>query len=221
MGEEDNRKLGTMEPFLPRVIRLRAPVPDSITHCFQKLQAGNPDATQVLWQAYFGRLVALARKKMEGRVRRMNDEEDVALSAFYSFCRGVEGGRYPQIHDRNDLWNLLVSITLHKALHVLRDEGRKKRGGDVQIYGNHSEDSEVDLLEQMISHEPTPEVAVQFVEDVETLLNQLPNQELVDLALLKMDGYTNAEIAEQWKKAERTVERKLNLIRKIWAQELR
>ncbi len=85
MVEEDNRKLGNYGTVSSSRHQLRAPVPDSITHCFQKLQAGN-----LMQRRSCGRRtlegLALARKKMEGRVRRMNDEEDVALSAFRSFC---------------------------------------------------------------------------------------------------------------------------------------
>src|SRR5271165_6376539 len=60
---------------------------------------------------------------------RAGDLEDVALSAFASFCRGVEGGRFPQLADRDDLWRLLVTITARKALHLARDERNQKRGG--------------------------------------------------------------------------------------------
>ncbi len=192
----------------------------SITQCFHKLCDGDNAAAQQLWEAYFDRLVELARRKIQGAKRLIADEEDVALSAFRSFCFAAQHGRYPLLSDRSDLWNLLVSITIHKALHVLRNESRKKRGGGQQVLGNNSGYSDFDLIEQLIGNEPTPEVAVQVVEDAESLLNQLPSQELVELATLKLDGYTNAEIAARWQKTERTVERKLNLIRKIWSKEL-
>ena len=60
----------------------------SVTHWINQLKAGDPDAAQKLWERYFRRLVSLARKK-----RRAADEEDVALSAFDSFCRGAEQDR--------------------------------------------------------------------------------------------------------------------------------
>src|SRR5262249_52428612 len=102
---------------------------DSPTIWVEQLRTGRPDAAQKLWQAYFERLVRLARQRVQGRLRRTSDEEDVALSAFNSFCQGIEAGRFPQINDRDDLWRLLVTITLHKVLHLARDQGRQKRGG--------------------------------------------------------------------------------------------
>jgi DNA-directed RNA polymerase specialized sigma24 family protein len=172
-----------------------------------------------LWESYYQKLVGIARSKLRGRVRLVGDEEDVALSAFKSFCHGMEGGRFPDLNDRDDLWNLLVTITLHKVVHLVRDEDRQKRGGGQKFVVADPANSSADLLQQLVDAEPTPDVVVQVAEEAERLLDCLPSQELVELALLKMEGYTNDEIAKRWQKAERTVERKLNLIRKIWAKD--
>ena len=67
--------------------------PRSVTHWIGQLRAGDPVAAQHLWEGYFRRLVGLARGKLQGLPRRAADEEDVALSAFASFYRGVECGR--------------------------------------------------------------------------------------------------------------------------------
>src|SRR5262249_5902247 len=103
----------------------------SVTRWFDPLQAGDPAAAQQLWERYFRRMVNLARKKLQGLPRRAADEEDVALSAFDSFCRGAEAGRFPQLLDRDSLWRLLVTLTVRKAAHLRRDESRLKRGGGV------------------------------------------------------------------------------------------
>lgn len=71
-------------------------------------------------------------------------------------------------------------------------------------------------VEQLVGQEPTPDLAAQVAEEYERLLKQLPGQDLVELAILKMEGYTNDEIAVKWGKAVRTVERKLQLIRRVW-----
>ena len=91
------------------------PTADPVTLWIGQLQAGDPAATRPLWDRYFHRLVGLARKRLRGSPRRAADEEDVALSAFASFCRGVEHGRFPRLEDQDDLWRLLVTITARKA----------------------------------------------------------------------------------------------------------
>jgi hypothetical protein len=76
--------------------------PGSITCWIRDLKAGQRTATQPLWEHYFQQLVARASQKLAGLPRRA-DEEDVALSAFASFCRAAEKGRLSQLHDRHDL----------------------------------------------------------------------------------------------------------------------
>src|SRR5829696_1409471 len=101
----------------------------SVTGWLGRLQAGDSAAVQQLWERYFRRLVGLARQRLRGGPRRAADEEDVALSAFESFCRHAERGRFPGLLDRDGLWRLLVVLTTRKAAHLVRDEGRRKRGG--------------------------------------------------------------------------------------------
>ena len=186
---------------------------EPLTHWIKQLQVGQGEGAEQLWQEYFSKLVELARQKLIKRERLIADEEDIALSAFKSFCAGVEKGRFPQLDDRDDLWKILVSITLRKTIKVIRDSNRLKRGGQwKQISG----DSDYDIIQQIASPEIDPEMATHLTEQFENLLAQLESKELIELATLKMEGYTNAEIAARWNKAERTIERKLAIVRQIW-----
>src|SRR5205823_10863614 len=87
----------------------------SVTFWIDRLRAGDARAAEKLWERYFRRLVGLARQKLRHTPRGAADEEDVAVSAFDSFFRGAAAGRFPQLHDRDDLWQLLIAITAHKA----------------------------------------------------------------------------------------------------------
>jgi DNA-directed RNA polymerase specialized sigma24 family protein len=198
--------------------------PGSVTNWIGELKAGNHAVAQHLWERYFQRLVGLARKKLEGLRKRAADEEDVALSAFDSFCRGAERGRFPQLTDRDDLWRLLVVITARKACDLIQQEARQKRGGG-KVRGESvwasSPDSEEAVfgLEQVLGREPTPEYAAQVAEEFQRLLARLDDPELRSIALWKMEGFTNNEIAAKLKWAGSTVERKLRLIRGVWEKE--
>jgi RNA polymerase sigma factor (sigma-70 family) len=183
----------------------------SVTRWLGPLQEGDPAAAQQLWERYFRRLVGLARKKLQGAPRRAADEEDVALSAFDSFCRNAEQGRFPQLGDRDSLWRLLVTITARKAAHHLRDEGRQKRGGGADPES---------VLEEVLSREPSPEFAAEVAEQCRLLLGRLGDRELEAVALLRMEGYSVEEVAERLDCAPRSVKRKLALIRTIWEKEM-
>jgi hypothetical protein len=142
----------------------------SVTYWVRELQAGNHLAAEKLWQGYFHRLVSLARTKLKNRPRRAADEEDVALSAFASFCRGAEQGRFPQLADRDDLWQLLVLITGRKAADLVQHVCRQKRGGgrvcgDSALAGPRDSTDSVEGLEQVLGSEPTPEFAAQVADE--------------------------------------------------------
>jgi DNA-directed RNA polymerase specialized sigma24 family protein len=192
----------------------------SVSQWLAQLRAGNPSAAQQLWDRYFHRLVGLARRKLGNMPRPTGDEEDVALSAFQCFFRSAEQGRLPDLLDRHNLWRLLVVITARKAAHLVRDEGRQKRGGGrVAMAPADPLAAEADV-EQILGREPTPEFAASVAEECRRLLGRLGDAELESVALWKMEGYTNDEIADRLKCVPRTIERKLRLIRSIWAQEM-
>ncbi len=197
------------------------PADESVSEWIAQARAGDRTAAQKLWERYYRRLVGLARKKLQGTPRRAADEEDVALSAFASFYRGAEAGRFPQLSDRHDLWRLLVTITVRKAYQLGLHEGRQKRGGGTVLdqaalaRGIDSRSGLLDL-EHFLDQEPTPEFASQLVEEYERLLTGLPRPELRLLAQRKMEGFTNEEIAAELGCALRSVERKLRLIRSLW-----
>src|SRR5262249_47766942 len=121
-------------PRPPRGVPPMAP-DESVTHWLGLLQGGDAAAAQRLWQRSSHRLGGLARAKLQGGPRRAADEEDVALSAFASFCRAAEAGRFPQLEDRHDLWRLLVTLTERKACNLVRDQRRQKRGGGAVLGG--------------------------------------------------------------------------------------
>jgi DNA-directed RNA polymerase specialized sigma24 family protein len=189
----------------------------SVTHWIGELQAGNPLAAQRLWERYFQRLVYLARAKLRGVPRRAADEEDVALSAFDSFCRGVDEKRFPRLADRDDLWQILVLLAARKAAHLIQHEGRQKRGGGAVVNTSTLADDDPRLAE-LVGPEPTPDFAAQVAEECHRLLDRLGDDELRAVALAKMEGYTNEEIAAQRGCVVRTIERRLRMIRDLWQE---
>jgi DNA-directed RNA polymerase specialized sigma24 family protein len=189
----------------------------SVSDWIGRLQAGDRGATEPLWERYFQRLVRLARAKLQGAPRRAADEEDVALSAFHSFCRAAEQGRFQRLLDRDSLWRLLVVLTSRKASHLVRRERQQKRrppAGDLVANLDPPE------LEALLGSEPTPDFAAQLAEECQRLLDSLGSTELAQVALWKMEGYGNEEIAARLGCVPRTIERKLRLIRSLWAAEV-
>ncbi len=188
-----------------------------VTVWIDQLKAGDPAAVKPLWDAYFARLVALARARLRSLPRAAADEEDVALSAFDSFCRGVGAGRFPRLDDRDDLWQVLLVITTRKAIGLTRYTNCEKRGGNAPFApSGGANDSAPDALNEAADTGPSPELAAEVAERCERLLIQLGDGELRQIAIWKMEGYTNDEIAGKLGRSVPTVERRLARIREIW-----
>ena len=87
--------------------------PGSVTDWISGLKSGRQDVVQPLWDRYFKQLVERSREQLCALRSPMtvNDEEDVAVSAFHLLCVGVRKGRFPRLDDRDDLWRILVHLT--------------------------------------------------------------------------------------------------------------
>jgi DNA-directed RNA polymerase specialized sigma24 family protein len=181
---------------------------ESVTHWLQQLATDDdPAAQQQLWDRYFARLAALARTRLTGAPQRDADEEDVVLSVFDSFFRAARAGRFPELHDRTGLWPLLVKITARKAVNQVKRQLAKKRS-------SAAEEAVPDIA-QLVGAEPTPQFAAEVAEQVDRLLALL-DEELRTVAVLKLEGFTNGEIAAKFGVVERSIERKLARIRIEW-----
>ena len=193
----------------------------SVTVWLEQLKAGDPTAAGPLWGVYFARLVALARHRLGSAPRAAADEEDVALAAFDSFCRAAAAGRFPRLEDRDDLWQVLFMVTARKAAGLVRHEGRDKRGGGAVVHASAAgvvDASDEGILASIASSGPSPEEVAMVAEEFERLLGVL-SENLRSVAILKMEGHTNAEIAKRIGRSVATVERKLADIRRLWERE--
>lgn len=198
------------------------PTDDNITGWIARLKEGDSRAAQVLWEAYFERIVTLARRLLGPSSRRVEDEEDVAICVFNSVYQRATAGRFPQLNDRHDFWRLLVKISERKASNQRKFHRRQKRGGGqvrgesvfIGPDGSYTEPG----IGNVSAPDPTPELAAAVAETCRDLLNELPDDTLRRVALRKMEGFTNIEIAQQLDCTSRTVERKLRLIREHWSR---
>jgi DNA-directed RNA polymerase specialized sigma24 family protein len=197
----------------------------TVTHWLAQLKAGNVDAVGPLWDRYFDRLVRLARKKLCASLQRFpdEDEEDVALSAFHSFCTAARRGRFPRLNDRDDLWRVLVCVTARKVVDQMERRSAQKRGGRrVRLEADLNTDHEGEerwSLDRIIGAEPSPDFAAQIAEEFQQRIESLPDPMLKRIALLRFACQTNEEIAQALGCSLRTVTLRVELIRKRWENE--
>jgi RNA polymerase sigma factor (sigma-70 family) len=196
------------------------PTEHSVSQWISRLKSGDENATEKIWRRYYQGLVELARRKLHSKTRRIADEEDVAMCAFESFVQAANAGRFPNLRDRDDLWRLIAAITERKAVDQQRRQSRLKRGagkvgGESMLIQNKSDD-EPPGMDVLAGIEPTPLEAAITAETMKILL-ELLDPRLRQIAVGKLEGYTNQELSDQLSCSTTTIERKLSLIRKIWS----
>ena len=195
---------------------------DPVTLWIEGLKQGDEQAVADIWNRYFERLVQLARQKLGSTPRRVADEEDVAVSVFRCLCAGAEHGRLAEISDRGDLWRVLVTMTLRKTIDQQRRLGGKKRGGGKvrgeSVWAKSSGDDPSPGLQQFGDALHTPEILASIEEEGQRLLEALDDETLKQVAIWKLEGFTNDEIAVKLDLTTRSIERKLQRIREKWSQ---
>jgi RNA polymerase sigma factor (sigma-70 family) len=191
----------------------------SVTHWIQRLRTGEDRAAAELWERYFQRVRELARKRLCDHPRQASDEEDVVVSVFDSLCRGVHEGRFDALSDRDDLWRLLIVLTRQKSVDAIRREARVKRGGGRVRSLDAIGDSEQDLID-FLTVDPDPAFLSSVNDECDRLLALLRDDTLRTIAVRKMEGFTNQDVAAELGVSERTIRRKVDLIREDWQNEL-
>jgi DNA-directed RNA polymerase specialized sigma24 family protein len=199
--------------------------PGSVTQWLQQLQAGDKTVAPQLTERYLRRVLGLARTMLPAQPLGIADEEDVAVNALAAFFLGVENGRFPQLHDREDLWQVLVCLTRRRADHLMKYVNARKRqhatnhdGAPPQM-GLPDADAEECVWEQLVDPNQPPDIEVLLEDEFQYLLACLEDATLREVAIRRVEGYTNDEIATLLNFSVRTVERKLQLIRSIWKKE--
>jgi RNA polymerase sigma-70 factor (ECF subfamily) len=176
----------------------------SFADLMARVRAGDQEAAALLYERFKNRVIGLARKHLAGMLRGKEDPDDVAQSVFKSFfLRQMDPEKGFRLENWDDLWNVLLIITLRKC-------GRRiERWWSQQRDVRH----EVALQEmEAIARDPTPEEAVMLTETVQEVLERLHlrDRPILELAL---QGLGPEEIAAQVHRTERTVYRVLKRIR--------
>ncbi len=192
----------------------------SITMLLDDMRDGSHQSLQTLWARCFAKVVQLARQRLGSASKRVSDEEDVAVAVMKDLYFASSSGRLPDLNDRQSLWRLLLKMIQDAAVTQIRENTRQKRGGG-KVRGNSAFDipnveSKASSFDTLVGRSPTPDLVVQLKEQVSTWLEALPDEQHRQIAMLKLEGWHNEEIAERVGISLRTVERRLQSIRECW-----
>ncbi len=192
----------------------------SVTDWIRELKQGNDEAAQKLWRRFVRRVVALAHDRLGASGRRQVDASDIAQEAFAAFFRAAKRGTFARLEDREDMWQLLMLLTQRKITDRWRraHAARRPRLVGESALGRLGKSRQAGL-DGLPGYEADPAFVVEAIKLFDHLMGLL-DPRLQELAKLKMQGFTNQEIAQRLGCVAVTVSRRLNLIRKTWQQAL-
>lgn len=191
----------------------------SVTRLLPGLRERNPDAVAGLWQRYFQPLVRVAAARMHPGRCRATSPEDLAQEVILEFARllGTPDGdrRFPRLATRENLWGILVCLTVRAAFDHNTKEERRAR-----VMEGGSALGEVGAA-GFAAADPAPEFHAAVGELFDKLADpRHPEQSerLMTVARMVAAGYRHAEIAAELGCSEKAVGLKVKLIRRIWRE---
>ena len=190
----------------------------SVSDWLDALQEGDEDAARKIWKRYHRLLIIQARRRLKSmRVARTSaDEEDVLQAVFSNVFRRIMLGKYPNLTDRDGLWKLLVKATEHRVKSQWRHSRAKRRVDDRKRQINDNSESDIlKNLESQVSGTTIDELLAVASE----FLGELKDERLV-IARMRLEGYTQREIAQEVGRSLSSIERTLSLLRRMLEREI-
>jgi RNA polymerase sigma factor (sigma-70 family) len=157
-----------------------------------------------LFEAFLPKLIRQAENRIADRYKQKFDGNDIAATVCRTVFRRFKEGKF-KFGDDAELWRLMTTISIRKISNKVRAENTQGRSIDREVDG----DPEFQLA---LSREPSPEDSAQFVDLLERLGQHL-DTETMEVLNLRLTGMTAREIADQLGVVERTVTRKLAVIK--------
>jgi len=198
--------------------------PGSVSMLISRVKEGDEDSVRLLWNRYSDALVRSAQSRLSKQTAAKVDSEELAQSVFFAIYKGAVEDKFERLDDRAGFWTLVLAITRRKAVDRIRKVTAAKRGGVAALNATRGnvEGSAESFVSRLPSRELDPQTEVECNDLLEKLKAQLdaedPSGTLTRVALARIAGVSVKEIAVDLGRTERTVERKLNLVRSVWAE---
>jgi hypothetical protein len=183
-------------------------------------------AARAAYQDFLDRLIGLARARLACYGRSTPGERSETYDGSRRLLEGIRMDRLVSVDDEQDLW-LILMVQADRAMVERarqRDASHDETGGGAGQYHLHWQADATGS--KIVGPEPTLTFAAQILEEIESSLNRLDEASqptgqvdaghLKTIAVMRLQRYTNREIAHALGCVERTVDRRIAIVKRIW-----
>ncbi|AMV29502.1 ECF sigma factor [Gemmata sp. SH-PL17] len=188
-------------------------VNDSFAVLMGRLRSGEDAAAREVFVRFASRLAGLARSHLDAKLAVKVDPEDVVQSAYKSFFLRQRDGHL-DVGTWDGLWGVLTMITLRKCADRAAYYRAEKRNVGRETAGTGAGDSAPAFVDLALDREPLPDEAAALAETVDALFRAIEDPDERAILELSLQGHTATEISEQLGRAERSVRRLRERVRK-------
>ncbi|MCA8999965.1 MAG: sigma-70 family RNA polymerase sigma factor [Planctomycetaceae bacterium] len=183
----------------------------------RRIKSADEAALQQFWEMKSDAFLRFAEQVFRGTTHIARDEEGAVQSALLSLWKGLREDRF-EFEDESGLLRIMLTIIRRKVIKQMRHAHRQRRGGGldhVPLYGATNDGEPVAIADDDLR----PDELVEAKEEHARLFLVLGEAELRRIAILKLEGHTDQEIADALGRSRATIARKLRLIRETWVNE--
>jgi RNA polymerase sigma factor (sigma-70 family) len=196
----------------------------SVTGWLRDLENGDQAALNALADRYFERIASVAKLRLMKSGHAGFEGDDVAVEAFIKLLKNlVSQIRSGKITNRETFWFFILAILRSVIIDFKRKELAARRGGKLvrNVTDLNFFHEGTGWLLEFVDKKTDHESLITLEDSVDFLLNKkLKIGTTREVAKLKLQGFTNQQIADQLGIDNSSVRRKLDLIEKIWRSDL-
>ena len=183
------------------------------------LRQGDNQAFQRICDRYYDQLSQIAERKLGGRTRRVVDEFAIANEVLHEFLRRTERGDFAEVTNHDELLPLLIRLTHDRVVDEIRRFCAQKRGGG-QTRGDSVMESPSKIGEMNGHHHfrglvETPSTRQILADELDAIMKRLPDEKMQAILMLRSEGYTEEEMAEELDVSVATIQRKRRRIKDL------
>jgi RNA polymerase sigma factor (sigma-70 family) len=174
------------------------------------------DASRKLWERYLSEVVRACEARLTPNQRRSISAEDLAQEVFRDFFLGLRSQGFKRLRDREDVRQILAMLVERISIDQWRRHAAVHAGsGEVRLFSELESACAIESghsFDNLVARPTAPSDEAELRQLLLTLVPDLTDPEMQDIACDRIMGFSIEEIARERSLTEHRVSRKLRFL---------